>query len=103
DELWRSGAEAVWTARRSAELSGNGESLCAFEPRDVGGGPVSPAELIATKYEHDDPHARVERTMPLCPYPAMVQCKGQGDVNDASNWKCPANDHRLLEKGAVGA
>ena len=33
----------------------------------------APAAIIATKSEHDDPHDRVMRTMPLCPYPGMAQ------------------------------
>jgi len=40
--------------------------------------------------------------MPLCPYPAMAQYVGTGDVNEATNWKCPANDGRLLRTGPVG-
>ena len=59
------------------------------------------AAIIATKFEHDDPHGRATRTMPLCPYPAMAQYVG-GEVNDAANWKCPANDRRLLRTGSVG-
>jgi hypothetical protein len=62
----------------------------------------APAAIIATKFERDDPHARATRTMPLCPYPAMAQYLGSGDVNDAINWKCPAQDERLLHVGSVG-
>ena len=62
----------------------------------------APAAIIATKFEHDDPHGRAIRTMPLCPYPAMAQYVGTGDVNEAANWKCPANDGRLLRTGPVG-
>ena len=62
----------------------------------------TPAAIVATKFEHDDPHGRAMRTMPLCPYPAMAQYAGSGDVNDAANWKCPANDARLLRRGPLG-
>jgi len=62
----------------------------------------APAAIIATKFEQDDPHGRAIRTMPLCPYPAMAQYVGTGDFNDAANWKCPANDGRLLRTGPVG-
>jgi feruloyl esterase len=62
----------------------------------------APAAIIATKFEHDDPHHRVMRTMPLCPYPGMAQYVGTGDVDEAANWKCPANDARLLRIGPVG-
>jgi len=62
----------------------------------------APAAIIATKFENDDPHGRATRTMPLCPYPAMAQYVGFGDVNDAADWKCPRNDERLLNTGPVG-
>jgi Tannase and feruloyl esterase len=62
----------------------------------------APAQIIATKYEHDDPGARVMRTMPLCVYPAMARFKGRGDLNDASNWTCSGDDRRLLKQGPVG-
>jgi hypothetical protein len=62
----------------------------------------APAAIIATKFEHDDPHGRATRTMPLCPYPALAQYAGRGDVNDAANWQCPADDRRLLRTGLVG-
>jgi Tannase and feruloyl esterase len=62
----------------------------------------APAAIIATKFEHDDPHDRVIRTMPLCPYPAMARYVGTGDAEDAANWKCPADDARLLRTGPVG-
>lgn len=62
----------------------------------------APAAIIATKFEHDNPHGRATRTMPLCPYPAMAQYVGTGDVNHTVNWKCPANDRRLLRTGPVG-
>jgi Tannase and feruloyl esterase len=61
----------------------------------------APAAIIATKFEHDDPHDRVLRTMPLCPYPAKARFVGTGDVNDAANWVCSAND-ALLRRAAVG-
>jgi feruloyl esterase len=62
----------------------------------------APAQIIATKYERDDPRARVMRTMPLCVYPAMARFRGGGDLNDASNWTCSVDDRRLLKQGPVG-
>ena len=62
----------------------------------------APAQLIATKYQGDDPRGRLTRTMPLCVYPAMARFSGRGDVNDASSWKCSADDRRLLKRGQVG-
>jgi feruloyl esterase len=43
----------------------------------------------------------VDRTMPLCPFPAAATYKGQGDVNDAANWSCSAN-RKMLEVGKSG-
>lgn len=42
------------------------------------------------------------RTMPLCAYPAMARYDGEGDVNDAANWSCPAEDRRMLVRGESG-
>ncbi|HKR90596.1 MAG TPA: tannase/feruloyl esterase family alpha/beta hydrolase [Phenylobacterium sp.] len=61
-----------------------------------------PEYLIATKYKDDAPDQPVLRTMPLCPYPAMAQHRGGGDVNTAQAWSCPADDKRLLKTGSVG-
>ncbi len=44
----------------------------------------------------------VDRTMPLCRFPAQARYKGSGDVNDASNWSCPQQDQSLLAVGPNG-
>lgn len=61
-----------------------------------------PTQIVATKYERDDPTKAVVRTMPLCPFPAMATYRGHGDVNDAASWSCSVTDHRLEEHGPVG-
>jgi feruloyl esterase len=44
----------------------------------------------------------VDRTMPLCRFPAQAHYKGSGDMNDASNWSCPQKDQSLLAVGPNG-
>ena len=44
----------------------------------------------------------VDRTMPLCKFPAQARYKGSGEVTDATNWSCPANDTSLLDVGPNG-
>ena len=43
-----------------------------------------------------------DRTMPLCMFPGQAKYKGNGDLNDAANWSCPASSE-LLAIGANGA
>ena len=43
------------------------------------------------------------RTMPLCKFPEEASYSGSGDVNQAANWTCNANDKRMLQVGADGA
>jgi hypothetical protein len=62
----------------------------------------APQSIVATKYADDNPTHPVQRTMPLCPFPAMARYKGSGDVKDAGNWACPADDKGLLEIGPAG-
>lgn len=42
------------------------------------------------------------RTMPLCTFPQMASYKGRGDVKDAANWVCRADDKRMLKTGPSG-
>jgi feruloyl esterase len=64
---------------------------------------VAPTALIATDYvDKTNPSAGVKRTMPLCPFPAQAHYAGDGDVNAAANWTCPAGDRSLLAVGPVG-
>lgn len=49
-----------------------------------------------------DPTKPPLRTMPLCMYPRMASYKGAGDVNNAANWECRADDKRMEQRGAAG-
>ena len=61
-----------------------------------------PSSIIATHYLNDNPASGVvDRTMPLCPFPAEAAFDHQGDVNDAANWRCTDNK-RLLRTGPNG-
>jgi feruloyl esterase len=62
----------------------------------------APNSILAVKYKDKDPAAGISRSMPLCPFPAMAQYGGRGDVNDAANWRCPPDDQRLLDTGRSG-
>jgi feruloyl esterase len=50
----------------------------------------------------DDRRRRVQRTMPLCPFPIQARYTERGDVNRASSWSCAPNQD-LLHVGADGA
>jgi feruloyl esterase len=63
---------------------------------------VAPDQLIATKYQNDDPKSAVQRTMPLCPFPAKAMSNGTGNINDAASWTCPRNDRSMLHTGPAG-
>lgn len=41
-------------------------------------------------------------TQKLCAFPAVARYSGKGDVQDAANWSCPANDKRGLIVGETG-
>ncbi|MFP3757900.1 tannase/feruloyl esterase family alpha/beta hydrolase, partial [Cupriavidus sp. SIMBA_020] len=47
-----------------------------------------PNQIIATKYAGNLPTGKVERTMPLCPWPKVSKYNGTGDVNSADNFSC---------------
>ncbi len=49
---------------------------------------AAPEQIIATKYDGDDPKKGVLITRPLCPYPQQAKWSGKGDSNRASNWVC---------------
>ncbi len=61
-----------------------------------------PRQLVASKYQDDDPGKAVVRTMPLCPYPAKARYLGHGDVNQADSWICDEEDVGLLTVGKFG-
>jgi feruloyl esterase len=50
---------------------------------------TAPDAIIATKFKMDGvPASGVVRTRPLCPYPQEANYKGQGSIDDASNFVC---------------
>ncbi|MGD0308457.1 MAG: tannase/feruloyl esterase family alpha/beta hydrolase [Acidobacteriota bacterium] len=63
---------------------------------------VPPETMTATKYTNDDPTQSGLRTMPLCTFPTQAHYSGHGNVNDAENWSCAANQD-LLRVGRDGA
>ncbi|RKT20798.1 feruloyl esterase [Paraburkholderia sp. RAU2J] len=76
------------------------DALTALDQWVEGG--KAPDSILATKYANDDPAASVQRTMPLCPFPAKAAYSGSGNVNDAANWSCPSLDQSLLHLGPNG-
>lgn len=49
---------------------------------------VEPGPVIATKFVNNVPAQGVERTRPLCPYPAQARYVGRGSIDDAANFEC---------------
>ena len=49
---------------------------------------TEPHEIVATKFNNDDPSLAVTRTRPLCVYPQVARYKGAGSVDDATNFAC---------------
>ena len=65
-----------------------------------------PDNLIATLYPATQYGVNLGkpplRTMPLCKFPEMAHYSGNGDVKDAANWSCPADDTSMLKIGESG-
>ena len=61
-----------------------------------------PAKIVAKKFVDDDPQLPLQRSMPLCPYPAIAHYDGHGNVNDAAAWNCVATDTTLTRYDLVG-
>jgi len=49
---------------------------------------VAPDQILATKFNGDNPANGIAATRPLCLYPAVAEYKGKGDPSDASNFDC---------------
>jgi len=62
---------------------------------------VAPEAILATGGAQKDGGGN-PRSMPLCKFPEMASYNGSGDVNDAVNWSCSADDQRLLKNGPNG-
>lgn len=67
---------------------------------------LAPDALPATLYkptEYSVGYGKsLGRAMPLCKFPTMARYSGKGDVNDAANWSCPADDQSMLEISESG-
>jgi feruloyl esterase len=63
---------------------------------------IAPHAIVASHYVKNNPALGIDRTMPLCMFPAQARYSGAGNVNEASNWSCARRDRRLLEVGANG-
>jgi feruloyl esterase len=50
----------------------------------------APDFLVATKYKNDDPSKPVERTRPLCVFPARAEWDGKGDKTKRESFDCRA-------------
>jgi feruloyl esterase len=75
------------------------DTLSALEAWVEQGAP--PESIMARHYAGNNPRQPVDRTMPLCPFPAAAKYKGGGDMNDGANWSCAANQD-LLDPGPAG-
>lgn len=53
-------------------------------------GGTAPERLIATKFENDDPSAKILMTRPLCPWPKQARWIGKGNPRDAASFACVA-------------
>ncbi|EON64415.1 hypothetical protein W97_03646 [Coniosporium apollinis CBS 100218] len=49
---------------------------------------TAPDQIIATKWENDTLHDTVERQRPICAYPKQAMYSGEGDEDEAENWRC---------------
>jgi feruloyl esterase len=46
----------------------------------------APESMLASRVVNK----QVVRTRPLCPYPQVARCTGQGSIDDAANFRCVA-------------
>lgn len=58
---------------------------------------VAPESIIATKWRNDTLVDEVLRQRPLCPYPKQATYIGEGNPDEASNWRC----RDLYERSAI--
>jgi hypothetical protein len=49
---------------------------------------VAPDQIVATKYNNDEPADGVAFTRPLCTYPQIAERNGTGSDQDAKNYAC---------------
>jgi hypothetical protein len=55
---------------------------------------VAPAQIVATKYQDDEPGKGITMQRPWCPYPAVARYSGQGSRNEAASFACAAPNPR---------
>ena len=53
---------------------------------------VAPAQIVATKYQDNDPRKGISMQRPWCPYPAVARYSGQGSRNEPASFACAAPD-----------
>jgi feruloyl esterase len=51
---------------------------------------VAPAQIVATKYQDNDPRKGIAMQRPWCPYPAEARYLGQSSRTEASSFTCDA-------------
>ncbi|MGO8793237.1 MAG: tannase/feruloyl esterase family alpha/beta hydrolase [Candidatus Sulfotelmatobacter sp.] len=49
---------------------------------------IAPDQLVATKFNEDNPGKGVAMTRPICAFPQQAKWNGKGDVKDADSWNC---------------
>jgi feruloyl esterase len=49
---------------------------------------IAPDQIIATKFNEDNPGKGVAMTRPVCAFPQQAKWNGKGDVKDAASWQC---------------
>jgi feruloyl esterase len=54
---------------------------------------VAPNELVATKYDQDEPALGITMQRPICAYPKVPRYSGQGDTNEAASFVCVTDDN----------
>src|SRR2546430_14569944 len=88
--LFRSGFYRLFMAPGLAHCSGgpgpNAFDMQAALEQWVERG-IAPDTIVATH----SINGVIDRSRPLCPYPAVAVYKGKGDTNDAANFACRGN------------
>jgi len=56
-----------------------------------------PQRILATKFQDDDPHRRLLRTRPLCPYPRSAHYRGRGKQRRRQQLRVPASGSWIID------
>jgi feruloyl esterase len=73
------------------------DTLAALEAWVEGG--IAPNAIPASHSSN----GRVDRTRPLCAYPAVARYKGSGSIDDAANFSCAAGEPRAPRPDRPGS